>query len=67
MASVETFDCSIKFIIWFTLAFDCFIKLTCINLTVLIEYLNFDRLPEASENGLDLPLVGIPRQLVCKT
>ena len=33
--------------------FDCFIKLTCINLTVLIGYIDFDFLSEALEDGLD--------------
>ena len=53
MASVEIFNCSGKVIIRI---FDCSIKVTCSNLTVLIEYLDFDHLPEASKDGLDLPL-----------
>ena len=53
MASVEIFNCFGKIIIRI---FDCSIRVTCSNLTVLIEYLDFDHLPEASKDGLDLPL-----------
>ena len=38
------------------LMLDCCIRVICSNLTVLIEYLDFDNLPEASEDGLGPPL-----------
>ena len=38
--SVETFDCSIKTILQL-IAFDCVIRVTCINLIVLIKYFDF--------------------------
>ena len=46
MASVETFDCFIK-VINFNI-FDCTIRATCYNLTVLIKFFDFD-LPDGLE------------------
>ena len=38
VACVNASQCSVKVIIWSTIAFDCSIRVTCMNLTVLIKY-----------------------------
>ena len=54
MVSVETtFDCLCYSNYMVNYIIDCFIRETCTDLTVLMEYFDISRLPEASEDGLD--------------